>query len=89
MIKLESIVLSDKDIQVAKFQSAIKFMGFQWNEHQFNDGHNDVYIRLTKRKDARIFRNGEEEVGWGRMGRFTAWKMAYEWALQVHDKTKR
>ena len=55
MIKLESIVLSDKDIQVAKFQSAIKFMGFQWNEHQFNDGHNDVYIRLTKRKDAKIF----------------------------------
>lgn len=54
MIELKSIVLSDKDIKVAKFQSAIKSMGFQWNEHQ---GHSDVYIRLTKSKDAKVFIN--------------------------------
>lgn len=74
--------LSEKELKVAKIQSAMKKLGYQWQEHQFNDGFDEVYIKISKDKDPIEIDRHKECVGWGRMGRLTAWAKALEWALQ-------
>ena len=77
-----SCALSEKEIKIAKIQSAMKKLGYQWQEHQFNDGFDEVYIEIAKDKDPSAIDRHKEDSGWGRMGRLTAWTKALEWALQ-------
>ena len=74
--------LSENEIKIAKIQSAMKKLGYQWQEHQFNDGFDEVYIEIAKNKDPSAIGKHKEDAGWGRMGRLTAWTKALEWALQ-------
>ena len=87
-LPLDSVMsfdLSEKEIKIAKIQSAMKKLGYQWQEHQFNDGFDEVYIEITKDKDPCAIDRHKEEAGWGRMGRLTAWTQALEWALQRYS----
>lgn len=77
-----SINLTKNEIKIAKIQSALKKMGYQWQEHQFNDGFDEVYIEIAKDNDVTVFDRHKEDAGWGRMGRLTAWTQAIEWAIQ-------
>lgn len=77
--------LTENEIKIAKIQSAIKKLGYQWQEHQFNDGYDEVYIEIAKSKDTSVFNKNQEDAGWGRMGRLTAWKNALDWAIQHHQ----
>ena len=72
--------LSEKEIKIAKIQSAMKKLGYQWQEHQFNDGFDEVYIEIAKDKSPNAIDRYKEDAGWGRMGRLTAWENALEWA---------
>jgi hypothetical protein len=77
-----SSALTENEIKIAKIQSAMKKLGYQWQEHQFNDGFDEVYIEITNEKDPCAIDKGREQAGWGRMGRLTVWKKALEWAIQ-------
>jgi hypothetical protein len=74
--------LTESEIKIAQIQSTIKKLGYQWQEHQFNDGFDEVYIEIAKDKSASAFDRHKEDAGWGRMGRLTAWRNALEWATQ-------
>ena len=73
-----SCALSEKEIKIAKIQSAMKKLGYQWQEHQFNDGFDEVCIEIAKDKDPSAIDRHKEDSG----GRLTAWTKALEWALQ-------
>jgi len=77
-----SSALTENEIKIAQIQSAIKKLGYQWQEHQFNDGFDEVYIEIAKDTDVATFDRNKEDAGWGRMGRLTAWTKALEWAIQ-------
>jgi hypothetical protein len=77
-----SSALTENEIKVAQIQSAIKKLGYQWQEHHFNDGFDEVYIEIAKGTDVSTFDRHKEDAGWGRMGRLTAWTKALEWAIQ-------
>jgi hypothetical protein len=88
IVNLKEIKLTEKEIAIAKLQLAIKQMGFQYTEHQFNDGFDEVYIEISKSKEPSIFDRHLEDAGWGRMGRLTAWTNAYEYAKKLsYEKT--
>ena len=74
--------LTKEDIKIAQIQSAMKRLGYQWQERQFNDGFDDVYLVIAKDKDPGIIDRHKEDAGWGRMGRLTAWMRALEWAIR-------
>ena len=80
-----SSALPNKEMQIAKIQLAMKKMGYQWQEHQFNDGFDEVYIEITKNTDPTAIDRHKTDAGWGRYGRLTAWKYALEWALQHYS----
>ncbi len=42
------ISLTENEIKIAKIQSAMKKLGYQWQEHQFNEGVDEVYIEIAK-----------------------------------------
>lgn len=77
-----SSALTENEIKITQIQSAIKRMGYQWLEHQFNDGFDEVYIEIAKCTDYSVFDTHKEDAGWGRMGRLTAWTKALEWVIQ-------
>ena len=77
-----SIALTENETKIAQIQSAIKKQGYQWLEHQFNDGFDEVYIEIAKGTDYSVFDKNKEDAGWGRMGRLTAWTKALEWVIQ-------
>jgi len=77
-----SSALTENEIKIAQIQSAIKKLGYQWQEHQFNDGFDEVFIEIAKDKDPSAIDRHKEDAGWGRFGRLTAWTMALEWAIQ-------
>lgn len=77
-----SSALTENEIKIAQIQSAIKKLGYQWQEHQFNDGFDEVYIEIAKDTDVATFDRHKEDAGWGRMGRLTAWTKALEWVIQ-------
>jgi hypothetical protein len=80
------ISLTENEIKIAKIQSAMKQLGYQWQEHQFNDGFDEVYIEIAENKDPRTIDMHKEDAGWGRMGRLTAWIKALEWAIEHQNK---
>ena len=50
-----SSALTENEIKIAQIQSAIKKYGYQWQEHQFNDGFDEVYIEIAKDTDVSTF----------------------------------
>ena len=80
-----SSTLTENEIKIAQIQSAIKKLGYQWQEHQYNDGFDEVYIEIAKNTDVFTFDRHKEDAGWGRMGRLTAWTKALEWAIQHYS----
>lgn len=82
MKNFKSTSLSENEIEIAQIQSKIKKLGYQWQEHQFNDGFDEVYVEIAKDKDTSVFDKNKEDAGWGRMGRLTAWRKALEWVIQ-------
>jgi hypothetical protein len=77
-----SSALTENEIKIAQIQSAMKKLGYQWQEHQFNDGFDEVYIEIAKSTDPSAIDRHEEDAGWGRFGRLSAWTNALEWAIQ-------
>lgn len=75
--------LSEKDIHIAEIQLEMKSLGYQWQEHQYNDGFDEVYLIISKDRDPSVFDRKAEDAGWGRMGRLTAWKSALEYANNI------
>lgn len=78
---INNIELTEDEIKVAKIQAFIKGLGYQWLEHRFNDGYDEVYIEIAITKETSVFINRNEDAGWGRFDRLKAWRMALEWIL--------
>lgn len=89
MKNINDFKLTKREIKIAKIQSALKHLGYQWQEHQYNDGYDEVYIEITKNTSPTAFSDKNEiNPGWGRMGRLRAWTLAYEWAVNEAYKEK-
>src|SRR5690554_1914893 len=56
-----SSALTENEIKIAQIQSAIKKLGYQWQEHQFNGGFDEVYIEIAKDTDVATFDRHKED----------------------------
>lgn len=92
---LKGIELSDDDILIAKIQSMIRRLSYQYKETYFsnNNQDNDVIVCITKNDDPTIFSNvnentqhNEQIVCWGRFNRLYAWTEALKHIINVENK---
>jgi hypothetical protein len=77
--------LTNDELTIAKYQSAIRKAGWQWDERVFNDGEiSDCMIELTQDKHCLALIGGKrpdglsETIGWGRFSRLYCWQCAYD-----------
>ncbi len=80
---------------IADMQQAILNLGWQFQEHIFNDGLPECYVQFSKDKSPHVFgsyvndeacdeelrKARRERVGWGRFRRQWAWQQAYDYIV--------
>ena len=83
---------------ITEIQDRLMALGWQWQEHVFNDGmHSDCFLRMTREKwchafsywskeekpDKEVDRIRDTVIGWGRFSRQYCWEQALEWAERI------
>lgn len=72
--------LTADEKEITAIQKVLSALGWQWQEHIFNDGHSNCYLTITKDTDPCILGKTQGDAGWGRFGRLYCWREALEWA---------
>ena len=73
-----SVGLDPEDIEIMKAQKEIKAMGWQWQEHIFNDHFGkgaECYVDFTKDTNP-VWEPSGSDIGWGRYSRIECWRKA-------------
>jgi hypothetical protein len=77
--------LTNNEIKIFKIQKTLIALGYQWEEHIYNDNilSAECYLVICKTSDdPTVFYRNKEDAGWGRFSRLRCWKNALEWAKQ-------
>lgn len=76
--------LSDNEILITKIQRVLSKLGYQWQEHIYNDNvlGAECYLEITNDTEPTFFIKGKMGVGWGRFGRLSCWKQALNYVEQ-------
>ena len=70
--------LDSEDIKIILAQKEIKALGYQWQEHIYNDGISECSVDFAKGTDPCTFMDGKDDFGWGRLSRAQCWEQALD-----------
>ena len=85
--------LTKDEIEIVLAQRRIRELGYQWEEHVFNDGFGpgaDCSVDFTKEKNPNYFTDDRLGlIGWGRFSRIRCWQSALSHMENIASKGER
>jgi hypothetical protein len=83
---IDNVSLNNDELEIAKIQKTIIYLGYQWQEHLFNNSQENCIIKLTQKKESNYFtkhRFGDKMFG--KHKRIDCWKLALNDCLKYID----
>ena len=69
--------------KIIELQEELKSLGYQWQEHIFNDGMPDCFLEISNSINPSVFSMHPETIpGWGRFNRLYCWTEAVKYAKE-------